>query len=156
MNGREQPYLHANAAGTYVKTQWLDDVPGIQEGTPQDEFHFNNLEVGTDNSNLLAEFLAEVVYKHEMRISNISGEVITKTLTNINKDFYNNNSVQTVALSATRDTLDYIVDAEIQGDVTNVGDIVVYDKQLNGFKVKYTGSAASVTVKLYVHGGNAA
>ena len=46
--------------------------------------------------------------------------------------------------------------AEIQGDTVNAGDIVVYDKQVNGFKVKFTGSAASVDLKLYVHGGNAA
>lgn len=34
MNGREQPYLNGNGTGTYEATQWLDDVPGIQEGTP--------------------------------------------------------------------------------------------------------------------------
>ena len=55
-----------------------------------------------------------------------------------------------------RDTLDYRVSAEVQGDIVNVGDVVIYDKQLNGFKVKYTGSASSVTVKLYVSGGYAA
>lgn len=109
-----------------------------------------------DNGNLLGEFLAEVVYKHERSISNVSGDVITRTLKNTNQDFYNNNSVQTVVLPVARDTLDYKVDAEIQGDVTNVGDIVIYDKQLNSFKVKYTGSAPEVTVKLYVQGGNAA
>lgn len=156
MNGRDQPYLHGNATGTYERTRWVDDVPGIQEGTPQDEFHFNNAEVGIDAGNLLAEFLAEVVHKHNMSINNVTGEVITRTLTNTNRDFYNNNSVQTVALAVARDTLNYTVDVEIQGDIANVGDVVVYDKQLNGFKVKYTGSAASVTVKLYVHGGNAA
>lgn len=156
MYGREQPYLHKNATGTYVKTPWVDDVPGIQEGTPQDEFHFNNIEDGVDSGNLLGEFLAEVVYKHERQISNVGGEVITRTLKNTNEDFYNNNSAQTVALSVARNTLDYRVDAEIQGDVTNVGDVVIYDKQLNGFKVKYTGSAPEVTLKLYVHGGNAA
>ena len=144
MYGREQPYLHKNATGTYVKTPWVDDVPGI------------NIEDGVDSGNLLGEFLAEVVYKHERQISNVGGEVITRTLKNTNEDFYNNNSAQTVALSVARDTLDYRVDAEIQGDVTNVGDVVIYDKQLNGFKVKYTGSAPEVTLKLYVHGGNAA
>lgn len=46
--------------------------------------------------------------------------------------------------------------AEVVTPVDNVGDIIVYDKQVNGFKVKYTGSAASVDLKLYVQGGNAA
>ena len=140
MNGREQPYINGNGTGTYEPTQWLDDVPGIQEGTPQDEQHFNNMETGINGSN---------------RLDDIDGEVIAVTLTNT-QDYYANNSTKTVALSVRRDTLDYIVDAEIQGDTVNVGDIVVYDKQVNGFKVKFTGSAASVALKLYVHGGNAA
>ena len=148
MNGREQPYINGNGTGYYHKTPWVDDVPGIQEGTPQDEYHFNNLETGT-------EFLTEVVFKNQKRLDNVDGEVITRTLTNT-KDFYFNNSVQTVAIASQRDTLDYRVDVEVQGDVVNVGDVVVFDKQQNGFKVKYTGSAPSVTVKLYVRGGNAA
>lgn len=154
MNGREQPYINGNGTGYYHKTPWVDDVPGIQEGTPQDEYHFNNLETGTDGANLLAEFLTEVVFKNQKRLDNVDGEVITRTLTNT-KDFYFNNSVQTVAITSQRDTLDYRVDVEVQGDVVNVGDVVVFDKQQNGFKVKYTGSAPSVTVKLYVRGGNA-
>ena len=148
MNGREQPYINGNGTGTYEPTQWLDDVPGIQEGTPQDEQHFNNMETGINGSNLLGEFLAEVVSKQQKRLDDIDGEVIAVTLTNT-QDYYANNSTKTVALSVRRD-------AEIQGDTVNVGDIVVYDKQVNGFKVKFTGSAASVALKLYVHGGNAA
>lgn len=155
MNGREQPYIRGNGTDYYHKTQWVDDVPGIQEGTPQDEYHFNNNETGTDAANLLVEFLTEVVSKNQKRLDNVDGEVITRTLTNT-KDFYFNNSVQTVPIALQRDTLDYRVDVEVQGDVVNVGDVVVFDKQQNGFKVKYTGSAPSVTVKLYVRGGNAA
>ena len=155
MNGREQPYINGNGTGYYHKTPWVDDVPGIQEGTPQDEYHFNNLETGTDGANLLAEFLTEVVFKNQKRLDNVDGEVITRTLTKT-KDFNINNYVQTEAIASQRDTLDYRVDVEVQGDVVNVGDVVVFDKQQNGFKVKYTGSAPSVTVKLYVRGGNAA
>ena len=154
MNGREQPYLDGTGTGTYEPTFWLDDVPGIQEGTPQDEQHFNNMECGINAANLLGEFLAEVVKKHGAAIRNIDGEVIPVTLTNTQGVFFNN-STKTVVLPVNRDTLDYVVDVEIQGDVHNVGDVVVFDKQLNGFKVKYTGSATTVSLKLYVHGGNA-
>lgn len=35
----------------------------------------------------------------------------------------------------------------------NVGDVVVYDKQVNGFKIAFTGSAKSVTVRCFVQGG---
>lgn len=155
MNGREQPYLDKNGTGTYEPTKWLDDVPGIQEGTPMDEQNFNNMEGGINGANLLAEFLVEVVKKQGANIGNVSGDVIEVTLTN-NQGAFFNNSVKTVALPVKRDTLDYIVDVEVQGDVHNVGDVVVFDKQVNGFKVKYTGSATTVSLKLYVHGGNAA
>lgn len=155
MNGRVQPYLDRNGIGTYKPTPWLDDVPGIQEGTPQDEQHFNNIECGVNGANLLGEFLAEVVKKHGDAIGNVDGEVIEVTLSNSQGAFFNN-SVKTIALPVKRDTLNYVVDAEIHGDVHNVGDVVVFDKQVNGFKVKFTGSAATVSLKLYVHGGNAA
>lgn len=155
MNGREQPYLDNNGTGTYEPTFWVDDVPGIQEGTPQDEQHFNNIEGGVNAANLLGEFLAEVVKKQGAAIGNVDGDVISVTLTNSQGAFFNN-STKTVVLPVKRDTLDYSVDFEVQGDVHNVGDVVVFDKQVNGFKVKYTGSASTVSLKLYVHGGNAA
>ena len=141
--------------GSYTPTMWRDDVPGIQDGTPIDETNLNNMEDGINAAELFAEYLAEVLLKTNAKVNNLDGEVITVTLTNTG-DFYTNNSVKTIPLGTRRDTLDYIVSAEIQGDTTNVGDVVIYDKQTNGFKVKYTGSAASATIKLYVHGGNAA
>ena len=155
MNGREQPYINGNGTGTYNPTIWQDDVPGIQEGTPQDEQNFNNMESGINGANLFLEYLASVVKHNQDKLNNTSGEVITVTPTNT-KGFYDNNSVKTVSLSPMRDSLDYVVDAEIQGNTTNVGDIVVFDKQLNGFKVKFTGSAKEATLKLLIHGGNAA
>ena len=155
MNGREQPYMNGNRTGTYEPTQWLDDVPGIQEGTPMDEQNFNNMESGINGANLFTEFLAEVLRKQGKKLDNVSGDIIETTLTNTQGAFFNN-SVKTIALPVKRDTLDYIVDLEVQGDVHNVGDIVVYDKQVNGFKVKFTGSATTVSLKLYIHGGNAA
>lgn len=155
MNGREQPYISTNATGSYVPTQWRDDAPGIQDGTPIDETNLNNMENGINSGNLFAEYLAEVLFKTLKKMEDLAGEVIVVTLTNTG-DFYTNNSVKTIPLGTRRDTLDYIVTPEIQGDTTNVGDVVIYDKQTNGFKVKYTGSAASATIKLYVHGGNAA
>jgi hypothetical protein len=34
-----------------------------------------------------------------------------------------------------------------------VGDITVFDKQLNGFKIAFDGSATNVTLKLRIKGG---
>lgn len=156
MAGREQPYLDTNGTGVYEPTTWLDEVEGIQEGTPVDEQNLNNMEGGINGANLTAEFLTEVVKHQKDQIDNIGGEVIEVTLTNTAGEAFFNNSVQTVALAVNRDSFDYTVDAEIVTPVDNVGDIIIYDKQVNGFKVKYTGSAASVNLKLYVQGGNAA
>lgn len=51
------------------------------------------------------------------------------------------------------DNTDYTVDADIQAHTGNVGEIQIYDKQLNGFKVKYDGSAESATLILRIKGG---
>lgn len=42
---------------------------------------------------------------------------------------------------------------DIQAHTGNVGEIQIYDKQLNGFKVKYDGSAESATLILRIKGG---
>ena len=53
--------------------------------------------------------------------------------------------------------LDKVVDVDsgevIQAHAGNVGEIQIYDKQLNGFKVKYDGSAESATLILRIKGG---
>lgn len=46
------------------------------------------------------------------------------------------------------------VEAEAK-DAGGVGEIRITDKQLNGFKIKYTGAAKEVTVKCTVQGGYA-
>ena len=156
MTGRTQPYIDTNGTGVYEPTTWLDEVEGIQEGTPVDEQNLNNMEGGINGANLTMEFMTEVVKHQKDQIDNIGGEIIEVTLTNTAGEAFFNNSAKTVALSGNRDSFNYTVTAEIVTPVDNVGDIIVYDKQVNGFKVKYTGSATSVELKLYVQGGNAA
>ena len=46
------------------------------------------------------------------------------------------------------------VEAEAK-DAGGVGEIRITDKQLNGFKIEYTGAAKEVTVKCTVQGGYA-
>ncbi len=156
MSGRNQPYLDNNGIGTYEPTAWVDEVEGIQEGTPVDQQNLNNIECGVNSANLSTEFLTEVVKHHGEQIGNLAGETIKTTLTNTEGEAFFNNSAKTVALAVNRDSLDYTVTVEIETPADNVGDIIVYDKQVNGFKIKYTGSATSVDVKMYVQGGNAA
>lgn len=58
-----------------------------------------------------------------------------------------------MSLAITRDNTDYTVDVDIQAHAGNVGEIRIYDKQLNGFKVQYDGSAESATLILRIKGG---
>lgn len=108
--------------------------------------------LGIHNNSLMLAVLLENIRHTQQAVEAVDGEEIEVTLTNT-KDFYFNNSVKTVALSTMRNSLDYRVMTEIQGNPVNVGDVVVYDKQVNGFKIAFTGSAESVTVRCFVQGG---
>lgn len=73
---------------------------------------------------------------------------LTNTLT-----FPFNNSRTTVSLANRQKDTKYVVIPEVLTVAGNIGDVTVTDKQVNGFKVGYSGGAASVTVKYYVIGG---
>lgn len=64
-----------------------------------------------------------------------------------------NNSTKSVALATVQDVVDYSVTTEVIQATGNVGEIVATDKLANGFKLGYTGSAPSATIKYTVIGG---
>ena len=76
------------------------------------------------------------------------------TLTN-NQLFPFNNSKKTVSIGKTLANTNYVVviASAVSSDGANVGEIVVSERQTNGFKMQHTGSAASVAVTYYVIGG---
>ena len=74
------------------------------------------------------------------------------TLTNTLAFPFNNSQVS-VALEKEQEDLSYTVVAEIVSAVGNPGEVVASDKQVNGFKLAYTGSASSVVVHYFVIGG---
>ncbi|GHU70655.1 hypothetical protein FACS1894184_16410 [Clostridia bacterium] len=82
----------------------------------------------------------------------LTPEIQTVTLTNT-MDYPFNNSIVTVALKTARNTSNYDVSFIPQVDYLNIGDIVITNRLLNGFKIAYTGSAASVTLSLIIRGG---
>ena len=79
-------------------------------------------------------------------------EVGSATLTNA-MEFPFNNSKQTVALATRQVDTNYAVIASIESSVGNAGEVVVSEKQTNGFKLAYTGSAKSAVVNYIVIGG---
>lgn len=154
-------YLEGNGTHAYIPQEWLDEVKDkdtgeiIQKGTDMDAAHFSYMEQGIHNNSLMLAVMLEHLKHTRQSLESVDGEEIEITLTNT-KDFYFNNSVRTVALANMRSTKNYRVMTEIQGNPVNAGDIVVYDKQVNGFKIAFTGSAKSVTVRCFVQGGGAA
>lgn len=139
----------------YNQTKWLDEVKDpvtqevIQEGTNQSAGNFNNMEDGIQDASVAAAML--MIAAGQMQ-AQLAVEEKTVTLTNT-QSYPFNNSKQTVSLGVTRTTTAYTVDAEIGAHDGDVGNVVISEKLLNGFKVAYDGSASSVTVTLRIKGG---
>lgn len=139
----------------YRNTQWLDEVKDVdtgellQEGTDQSAGHFNNMEHGIFDAHLAAALL---LIQSSLTADQVATEEKTVTLSN-SQSYPFNNSTQTIALSKVRNFTDYTVEAEITDHKGNVGDVRIFDRMLNGFKVAYDGSAKSATIKLRIKGG---
>ncbi len=119
----------------------------MQQGTPQDQQHFNNLEFGVFDAHTAALLLLNHARQNSWEIER--GEV---NLTNTGIYPYNN-SQKTVALAAAKENGDYVILTEVVSCAGNAGEVVTSDKLTNGFKIAYTGSAPSATIKYTVIGG---
>lgn len=139
----------------YRRTFWLDKVEDvdtgeiIQEGTDQSAGHFNNAEHGISDVNLAA---ALILISSSLTAEQVATEEKTVTLTN-SQSYPFNNSTQTIALATARNFTDYTVEAEVLEHSGSVGEVRIFDRMLNGFKIAYDGSAKSATIKLRIKGG---
>ena len=139
----------------YRNTHWIDEVKDqeteevIQEGTPQSAGNFNNMEGGISDAHLAAALL---IIQSGLTADQVATEEKTVTLSN-SQSYPFNTSTQTIALSTARNFTDYTVEAEITDHEGNVGEVRIFDRMLNGFKVAYDGSAKSATIKLRIKGG---
>ena len=126
----------------------------IQQGTNMSADNFTNMETGIFAANVSAIEALQLIRLLKEKTDSFDGLVIEQTLTNTQKYPFNN-SVKTIALGSenVRNNKDYTVIVEAEATDGFVGDIVVSDKMLNGFKIAFTGSASSVNVKCYVQGG---
>lgn len=76
------------------------------------------------------------------------------TLTNT-RQYPFNNSAQTVALRTEQCNTDYFVLTEIVGAEGEAGEIRVYDKAVNGFRIAFSGSARRAEIRyLVIEGGS--
>lgn len=97
--------------------------------------------------------LQEQIIKNQRALRTLGREEGVITLAN-SKRYPFNNSAKTIALTAVREKKEYQVYAEVLSASGGfVGDVEVTDKQTNGFKLSYTGSAASVQLRYVVEGG---
>lgn len=139
----------------YNRTKWLDKVVDadtgelIQEGTDQSAGNFNNMENGISDNHTAAAML---LIAAGQIIAEQTVEEITVQLTN-SASYPFNNSQKTVSMATTRTTTAYTVEADVMKHDGEVGHIFITDKLLNGFKVRYDGSAKSATVRLIIKGG---
>lgn len=119
----------------------------MQEGTPQDQNHWNNMEAGITDAHAALAFIFNYARQNAWEI-----ERGTVTLTNT-QDFPFNDSQKTVALKVNRETTDYVVLVDATAVSGNVGEVEVTNKLTNGFKLAYTGSASKATFNYVVIGG---
>lgn len=139
----------------YQKKEWVDEVidvesgETIQRGTPQSAKNFNNIESGVLDNQIASNLILIAISQLE---ANQAVEEKIETFTNTARYPFNN-SAKTISISNTRTNTNYSVDTEIIEHTGEVGDIVVYDKMVNGFKVRYDGSAGNAKIKLVVTGG---
>lgn len=89
---------------------------------------------------------------HQRALNGLASESGEITLTNSQKYPFNN-SVASVALKQRMETTAYTVETDVLSATGEVGRIVISDKQLNGFKISYTGSAKTAKIKFFVKGG---
>lgn len=124
-----------------------------QQGTPQNATNFNNMDLAAFEAMLMAAENSRNLLHTGEKVDGLTGEIVETTLTN-SQAYPHNNSLKTLQLTTPRNTKDYTVTVEVVSvNGGAVGDFEFSDKLLNGFKIKYTGSATSVAVRCYVRGG---
>lgn len=150
----EFPYRYTeqqNPNGTIEHTP----SPGrtLQEGTPQSETNFGNMDFGIYEDMAFATEFTRLLMLHARKLETVEGVKIPITLKNTSAYPFNG-SKQSVQISPQRNSKDYAVDIEVMS-VTGgaVGDFEITERMVNGFKIAYTGSATQVQVNLFVRGG---
>lgn len=144
----------ANPDGTITHTKETGEV--YVEGTPQNAANFNNMEDGIEDAHIGADLIINGLRQLGWRTEDLEKATVQETgtvnLTNT-QEFPFNNSKVTVPLTNVRDNLNYIVVVVSKTGSGNIGEIEISERQVNGFKIEFTGSAPSATVVYAVIGG---
>lgn len=147
--GRRIP--HENPDGTVDFERAEGKI--LQQGTGRNATKYNNMETGILAANIASTWLWTLVLQHRRKLNDLSGEYGEITLANT-KQYPFSNAAKTISMAERRTSMAYHVSIEIVSVTAGfVESVEVYDRQLNGFKIRYTGSARSATIKYCVMGG---
>lgn len=125
----------------------------VQQGTPINARNLNDMDRGGIEGILTSLVVAQHVKQLGQTVKGLEGDRIAVTLTS-SQNYPFNNSKRTVSLETDRNTKDYTVLVEVLSKTGGgIGDIIVSEKLLNGFKIEYTGAAKKVDVICVVQGG---
>ncbi len=124
----------------------------IQQGTARNAKNYNNMESGILGNQIHLLVLGQQMLQVQRACEDTRGEFGVITVTNANRYPFASAAV-TVPIKEKRSNLDYVVEVEIVSSNGNVEQIEVFDKQLNGFKIRFTGSAKSAEFKYKLTGG---
>ncbi len=150
-----------NSDGSVTHTPVEGEI--LQQGTPQNQTNFNNIENGVQDAHIAAAFIGWANLQQQrvndahmtMVDAEVLGELHEITLKNTASYPFNSSadSPVTVAMKTNRKSLFYSVEAEVLTHTGEVGEIIISDKALNGFKIAFTGSGTSVKLAVRVKGG---
>lgn len=157
-NNIEDGIFNANEMADYLVLLILKNQRGLEEANQTENSLASLIEQiqrgrGIFEANEMADFLTIQVLQNARMLETVRGESSTVKMTN-NQEYPFNNSGSTIALIIPRDTTDYFVTIEVLDEVGgSAGNITVYNKLANGFKIKFDGSAKQVVVRYNVTGG---
>lgn len=147
----------------YDPIEWedrvLDSVTGeiLVYGTPVNEVNLNNMETGILTSHydvgLIALMALQMVNTNTLEIKKIKNQRLLQGRATINNTEVDNGHFRSadpfvlVPLKGYEqiNAPDYDVVLTVLDDKRDAGTLVAYDKTRNGFKVRFTGSAKSVS-----------
>ena len=139
-----------NVDGTSDVVRAEGDI--IQQGTARNAKNYNNMETGILANQIHILVLGQQVLQLQRASEENHGEFGTVTISNTNKYPFSSPAA-TVAIKEKRSNLDYIVEVEVLSSDGNVETVNVFDKQLNGFKIAFKGSAKTVEFRYKITGG---
>ncbi|AJA42426.1 hypothetical protein AJ85_06615 [Alkalihalobacillus alcalophilus ATCC 27647 = CGMCC 1.3604] len=140
---------------TFFRDHIVDEVTEevLQEGTPLSANVLNNGEERTEEALQIGMSSVQEILQLKRHKENAEVEIKQVTLNNSQAYPFNNSRV-TVALGKEKVNLSYEVHCEVlSSSGGEVGELKVTDKQVNGFKVEFTGSASQVVIRYFVRGG---